>query len=643
MSVLRDDFTYNEDTGKYELSFEWPIAYSLEEGWWVLNPETGEAIVQEHTPMVMNLNLDDEAEADRIRVAGIEVMADRDDIDYPESYSDTEWGTGIAKGKLDHLPEYTLNAQDPSTGKWWCGASRNNYPWEWGDGYVEYSDTAKHYVIVDCNLRGNNLNLPGYIRCDIFNKIEPPEDPFRLVLYYVEDNGVLDTEAFYVDTVQEDTNWKVQSVPGNDKLPEQYAGKEIIGWKTWDGQEITEEQIRSTPVMEKEARYIAVLGEAAKDITIFYEAVNGTVSTAKETFPSNGEPKGSTATANPGYEFVEWRDGKGHKVEDVIYNPDGTVSIKPKAPEPNETYTAYFKVKTDGKLTLTKKFVGDTSLEPEITASFTIVLTDEKNWEELEKIAGGTGQPDKENGTLTFTSSLKNGGSFSLENIPRTAGIKITEDQPLSQNYNISLKEILLDEKKVNGTEFSNADLFLTNPDHHVQFVNQVTVKEDGVLTISKTVNGNAKDPDEHFTFTLKSEDLEGTYKVDYKETESSCNPSHSGEIKFESGEAAIYLRDGETAKIQGLKYGAVIFVTETGNEHTTGTTAILNDKPFEKGSQLTIGQKESVLAYTNTQSITIPTGIATDLLPYGWMLAAGALGFTGVKVRGRCRKEDEN
>lgn len=91
----------------------------------------------------------------------------------------------------------------------------------------------------------------------------------------------------------------------------------------------------------------------------------------------------------------------------------------------------------------------------------------------------------------------------------------------------------------------------------NLTFVANWTDTDVGSLTVSKKVEGNPPNPDEAFTFAVKTPNdsaLSGTY----------------GEMEFKSGEAVFTLKNGESKTATGLPVGLSYEVTESKAENYT-------------------------------------------------------------------------
>lgn len=157
-----------------------------------------------------------------------------------------------------------------------------------------------------------------------------------------------------------------------------------------------------------------------------------------------------------------------------------------------------------------------------------------------------------------------------------------------------------------------------------------VTEVMSGDLTITKTVDGNAKDADEHFEFTLTSSKLDGEYDLVYTGNNSSCNVNHTSSVSFADGKAVVYLKDGESVSIKNLPMNQTIAIQEIPGAYTSAVDVTVDGVKSSNGAEVVIKEDEIHVQFKNTQTISVPTGILANNRPYLMMLALVALGITG-------------
>ena len=157
------------------------------------------------------------------------------------------------------------------------------------------------------------------------------------------------------------------------------------------------------------------------------------------------------------------------------------------------------------------------------------------------------------------------------------------------------------------------------------------TEQVSGDLTISKTVSGSAANPEEHFTFNLYQEGLNGSYAVTYTGTEG-CGTSHGGTITFSNGSASLQLRHGEAAVITGLS-GTVNIKEADNTSYQTSVKVDGSDANYtdSKGVDVSVGKDGAAADFTNTKDAAPLTGVHMSSTPYivaAVLVIAAAAGF---------------
>jgi len=182
---------------------------------------------------------------------------------------------------------------------------------------------------------------------------------------------------------------------------------------------------------------------------------------------------------------------------------------------------------------------------------------------------------------------------------------------------------------------FGDLSPFLDLFTSEVDFVNTYSPK--GNLEISKTVKGSAANPNEHFTFALESEELNGTFDVSYTGTDG-CSDTHPASVIFVDGKATISLKHGETMTIEDIPIGTVVTVTETsGGNYDT----YINGE-MQNSAAVTIAGGDNSLAFENKLEPPVVTGIIKDTAPY-IILAVIVLVCMGVFAAVHYRKTKKN
>lgn len=188
-------------------------------------------------------------------------------------------------------------------------------------------------------------------------------------------------------------------------------------------------------------------------------------------------------------------------------------------------------------------------------------------------------------------------------------------------------------------------------------------------LTISKAVTGNQASRDEYFEMTVKiSKAVKGTvYDVvgnfDATTKENGVNGgTHTNPTKLTVGDDGtvtehFWLQGGQYIKIQGLADKTAYSINEDAtlmnNEGYDPAAVISGDnKTSADGAEKDIAMDQTTytvaddaitadttVAYTNTKSGTIPTGIIMSVAPYAAIVLLGGAGATIVM---RKKKEED-
>ena len=169
---------------------------------------------------------------------------------------------------------------------------------------------------------------------------EEKEENLVTVKYYVTEGGSISRDEETVDLNDEEAKFEGSTATADS---EEY---EFKGWKDSDGTIVTTDNTIVPENIEEDTSFTAVFEKVEKIeekiVVITYEAgKGGKVSPEKEEININAEEviiEGSTATADEGYEFVEWKDSEDNVVSDKA-------TFTPSDVEENVTYKAIFKTK----------------------------------------------------------------------------------------------------------------------------------------------------------------------------------------------------------------------------------------------------------------------------------------------------------
>lgn len=179
-------------------------------------------------------------------------------------------------------------------------------------------------------------------------------------------------------------------------------------------------------------------------------------------------------------------------------------------------------------------------------------------------------------------------------------------------------------------------------------------VATNGTLTISKQVEGDAANVNEHFTFTLSGSGLNGGYDVTW-EGNSDQGGNHPSSVTFSDGKATIELCHGESATIS-LPAGTEVSIIETRTAAAgTTTTAQVDDGEVKKvGSnsdektdldfKVTVPTGDNThVAFTNEANLQPQTGISNNTAPMIGLLAVAGVGAAAVIAKRHSGKRGED
>ena len=192
----------------------------------------------------------------------------------------------------------------------------------------------------------------------------------------------------------------------------------------------------------------------------------------------------------------------------------------------------------------------------------------------------------------------------------------------------------------------------------NIYYLCQLNISEpvatNGTLTISKQVEGDAANVNEHFTFTLSASGLNGEYGVVW-EGNSDQDSNHPSSVTFSDGKATIELCHGESAAIS-LPAGTKVYIVETRTAAagTTTTAQVDNGEVKEVGSNgdeetdsdfnVTIPTGDNThVAFTNEANLQPQTGISNNAAPMIGLLAVAGVGAAAVIAKRHSGKRGED
>ena len=312
-----------------------------------------------------------------------------------------------------------------------------------------------------------------------------------------------------------------------------------------------------------------------------------------------------------------------------------------------ETPTIY---EDEGTVTITKKYVdlnGGTS--PAETFDFNVkssLVTDGEATEapaltvgEATFSEGGAAQEGEEGGTASINITLPQYSrvgvyEYTLEEVAGdTAGVEYDETDVvikvtvIRQNGKL-VRVVSVHENTATGAKIDAEGSELS------AFTN--TYKA-GTLSISKDVTGNLGDTEKYFAFkvTLNAPSTDETVssEIGVGETSYETNPTSI----TVGTETTFYLRDDETLNLTNIPYGVTYSVTEVADPEYTTT---VNGTTGNSVTNQTVDEATETVAFVNSKTGEVDTGITTDNLPY-FLIAAGVVAGAAVLVTRRRRFDD--
>lgn len=160
---------------------------------------------------------------------------------------------------------------------------------------------------------------------------------------------------------------------------------------------------------------------------------------------------------------------------------------------------------------------------------------------------------------------------------------------------------------------------------------------DDGRLTISKTVTGNAGDRNEIFIFQIVLTDKDG--KSISGTFNSKTQDGTAGTVTFSNGSATINLAHGESFEIEALPHEYEYSVKEIVDDKAGYVTYINGVQDSDRGTE---GEGTEVsLAYENHKDAIIDTGISGGLTAVlaAMMILEGVLVFLIIRERRKVKR----
>ena len=176
-------------------------------------------------------------------------------------------------------------------------------------------------------------------------------------------------------------------------------------------------------------------------------------------------------------------------------------------------------------------------------------------------------------------------------------------------------------------SDISKAGAYVTNPGEKSEGYTNVLTQYD--FAFNKTITGNQGDKNKRFTFTLSVSGANpGVYPLVTNDI--TGDPTY---ITVESNgtvTTTFSLTNGSSVQILGLNQNAVCTVSEAEEDYTAtyaidGGSAVSGDS----SGAITLASANHTVAFTNTRTGIIPTGVIMTIAPY----AIGILLFGAVAI----------
>lgn len=273
--------------------------------------------------------------------------------------------------------------------------------------------------------------------------------------------------------------------------------------------------------------------------------------------------------------------------------------------------------------------IGSTTFSPDRTYTFGIVpegpvteayLTGGKRFVKEQAVVSFSAVSFKEPGIYRYfiTENNINDDNKGLTKDPRTLvfDVYVTDqdgDGKLEINDYILHNQVDPEMDKTGGN-YGN--------DKVTGFVNTYETKN---LTFEKQVAGNQGDRSKKFQFTVEISNADPNTKYTLIASPSSALPANKNELKVGANKTvseSYSLSHYESITIQGLAKDTNYKITEndyTNEGYSTTNTKVANSLTTD---DQTFGEVDEKVVFTNTKSVTTPTGIIMSFAPYILVLA---------------------
>lgn len=237
-------------------------------------------------------------------------------------------------------------------------------------------------------------------------------------------------------------------------------------------------------------------------------------------------------------------------------------------------------------------------------------------------------------GTKTITAQLSAVLNTSKFPAPGIYRYKITQEKPVLDGLNVTHGVLFLDvyvENAENGGSgyVVNGCTLSDKPSSGRKaagFENEYATYK---LTIKKVVAGNQGEKNKDFQFTVSLSGVAGeTYKcvkVKKDGTSTDENVANSGST------ASVNLRDGDSVTFYGLSSNDTYAINEADYSSAGYKTSykIGDSATEEEGKAIeatSIGASDTLVTFTNTKDVTVPTDVIRTVVPYAAIVAFAAV-----------------
>lgn len=236
--------------------------------------------------------------------------------------------------------------------------------------------------------------------------------------------------------------------------------------------------------------------------------------------------------------------------------------------------------------------------------------------------------------TKTITAKLSAEIKTSLFKAPGIYRYKITQEKPVLDGLNVTHGVLFLDvyvENAENGGSgyVVNGCTLSDKPSSGRKAAGFENVYATYKLTIKKVVAGNQGEKNKDFQFTVSLSGVAGeTYKcvkVKKDGTSTDENVANSGST------ASVNLRDGDSVTFYGLSSNDTYAINEADYSSAGYKTSykIGDSATEEEGKAIdatSIGASDTLVTFTNTKDVTVPTDVVRTVVPYVAIVAFAAV-----------------